>query len=302
MILHHPFDVQIFDGHRIEPAHHLERRLVMKIGALASDLLMLPGEKSNRLASAMAHLVRTASDCALSSLQFAFRLSEKFRVLDYFFRRESGEILNPDINPNRLAGFRKESALILFDYEDHIPTVGLAFYHAGFDRSFNRTGEVDPAGTDLGQLKFVAFKAEPALRVGEGIEARGGFESRIARRFSILDAAKESVESFINPAKGVLKNLAMNLAHIFTNLLNLRKLDGLGVIVDRKAVDPIGVASLLNRGVVKLAAGIERSPASGQEFGIGLQLVFVRLHGLDYTLVAMAKQQLQTLHHCVFSL
>jgi hypothetical protein len=30
------------------------------------------------------------------------------------------------------------------------------------------------------------------------------------------------------------------------------------VIVDRKAVDPIGVASLLNRGVVKLAAGIEQ--------------------------------------------
>src|SRR5262245_37398044 len=94
----------------------------------------------------------------------------------------------------------------------------------------------------------------------------------------------------------------MNLAHIFTNLLDLRKLDGLGVIVDRKAVDPIGVASLLNRGVVKLAAGVERSRASGHEFGICLQLVFVCFQGLDYTLVLMAKQQLQALHHCVFSL
>src|SRR5262245_16456548 len=60
--------------------------------------------------------------------------------------------------------------------------------------------------------------------------------------------------------------------------------------------------SLLNRGVVKLAAGAERSGASGHEFGIGLQLVFVRFQGLDYTLVRMAKQQLQALHHCVFSL
>src|SRR5262245_32422007 len=94
----------------------------------------------------------------------------------------------------------------------------------------------------------------------------------------------------------------MNLAQIFANLLDLRELDGLGVIVDRKAVDPIGVASLLNRGVVKLAASVERSPATGQEFGIGLQLVFVRLQGLDYTLVQMTKQQLQTLHHCIFSL
>src|SRR5262245_8396363 len=71
MILYHPFDVQIFDGDRVELAHDFERRLVMKIGALASDLLMLPGEKSNRLVSAIAHLVRTARDSALSSLQFA---------------------------------------------------------------------------------------------------------------------------------------------------------------------------------------------------------------------------------------
>src|SRR5215475_917413 len=60
MILQHPFDVQIFDGHRIEFAHDFERRLVMEIGALASNLLMLPGQKSNRLASAIAPLVRTA--------------------------------------------------------------------------------------------------------------------------------------------------------------------------------------------------------------------------------------------------
>src|SRR5262245_19211840 len=139
MILHHPFDIQIFDCNRVEFAHDLERRLVMKIRSLASNLLMLPGEMSNRLASAIALLVRTARDPALSCLQFAFRLSEKFRVLDYLSRRECDEILNPHINPNRLARFQEESALILFDYEDHIPTVGLAFNHAGFDRPFNRT-------------------------------------------------------------------------------------------------------------------------------------------------------------------
>src|SRR5262245_65454364 len=110
---------------------------------------MLPGENSYRLASAISHLVRTARDSPLSRLQFAFRLPEKFRVLDCFSRRECGEILNPDIDPNRLAGFRKEPGLILFDCEDHIPTVGFTFSHAGFDRSFNRTGETDAAGTDL---------------------------------------------------------------------------------------------------------------------------------------------------------
>src|SRR5215470_13714234 len=93
-----------------------------------------------------------------------------------------------------------------------------------------------------------------------------------------------------------------HLAQILTNLLDLRKLDGLGVIIDRKPVDLIGVASLLNRGVVKLAAGVERSRATGHEFGIGLELVFVSFQGPDYTLVHMATQQLQALHHCIYSL
>lgn len=40
MILHQPFDVQIFDGEGIKLAHDLERRLVLKVGALRSNLPM----------------------------------------------------------------------------------------------------------------------------------------------------------------------------------------------------------------------------------------------------------------------
>jgi hypothetical protein len=39
-----------------------------------------------------------------------------------------------------------------------------------------------------------------------------------------------------------------------------------------------------------------------QELGIDLELVLARLRGGNYTLVLMARQQLQALHHCVFSL
>src|SRR5262245_41385049 len=41
MILHHPSHVQIFDGHRVELSHNLERRLVVKISASAPDFLVL---------------------------------------------------------------------------------------------------------------------------------------------------------------------------------------------------------------------------------------------------------------------
>ena len=151
-------------------------------------------------------------------------------------------------------------------------------------------------------MELVTFESKTALRIGEGSEARGGFESRITRRVSILHAAIESVESLINPAQSVLKNLAMDLAHFCTKLLDLWKLGGLSVVVNRKAVNPVSVSSLLNRGVVKFAAGIEGDRTSGRKLGIGLELEFVRLHDLDYTLVPMTRQHLQALHHCVFSL
>jgi putative transposase len=40
----------------------------------------------------------------------------------------------------------------------------------------------------------------------------------------------------------------------------------------------------------------------GFKLGIILEFEFVCLHSLNYTLVTMARQQLQVLHHCVFSL
>src|SRR2546428_3116103 len=51
VILHHPFNVQIFDGDRVEFAHDLERRLVVKIRALARDLSMFFPKQIDRFPS-----------------------------------------------------------------------------------------------------------------------------------------------------------------------------------------------------------------------------------------------------------
>src|SRR5262245_32385497 len=60
--------------------------------------------------------------------------------------------------------------------------------------------------------------------------------------------------------------------------------------------------NILSRIGLKLAANIQYELAFGARNGIGLQLVLARLRRLDYILVDMAKQQLQALHHCVYSL
>ena len=301
MIPDHPSHVQIFDGNRVKASHDIERSLVVKVRALARDLLMLLRQQIGCFSSSLRSLL-APGDFALSGLQLPFGLTQEFRILNYFARRERGEVLNSDINPNSVAGFWKESALVLFNCKDHIPTIHIALDRAGLDRPFNRTRQADATRTNFRQVKLVAFKSEPALRIGEGIVSRGGLESRIARRFSVPATPEERVKGLIHSAQRVLKNLAVNLAYVFTDLFDLRKLDGLRVIVDRKAVDLIGVAPFLQRRVVELAANIQCGRATGHELDVGLELVFVGLHSPHYTLVAMAKQQLQTLHHCVFSL
>ena len=60
MIFHHPFNIQIFDGNRVEFSHDIKRRLVVEIRASALNLLMPLLKQLDRLASAMAPLVRTA--------------------------------------------------------------------------------------------------------------------------------------------------------------------------------------------------------------------------------------------------
>jgi hypothetical protein len=290
MILHHPFNVQIFDRNRIKLSHDLERRLVVKIRALSPDFLMFLLQQIDRLASVIASLVHSARDFALSSLQFTFGLAQKFRILDYFTSRECGEVLDPDINPYRLAGLGEESGLVLLNSKDRIPAISLSLNRTGLDGSFNWTGETKAARANLRQLKLVAFKPKPALWVSEGIEARGRFESRIAGRFSVLATPEEGVKGFIHSAQGVLKNLAMNLAHILTKLLDLRELDGLGVVVNRKPVDAVSVSPLLQRRVVEFAANVQCGAARGFKLRIEFHLVFVGLHFPDYTLVTMANQ------------
>src|SRR5262245_35339630 len=204
MILHHPFNVQIFDGHRVKLSHDLKRRLVMEIRASALNLLMPLLKQFYRLSSSLRSLL-TSGDFALSGLQFSFGFAQKFRVLDHLACRERGEVLDPDINPNRTGGLRKESGLILFNREDHIPTIRLSLNQASLDRPFNWTGKTNAARADLRQVKLVAFKPESALRIGEGIVSRLRLEPRIPAAVSVLAAFEECAECLINPAKSVLK-------------------------------------------------------------------------------------------------
>jgi hypothetical protein len=63
---------------------------------------------------------------------------------------------------------------------------------------------------DLVPMNLVAFEPKAALRVGEGIVSGGRLESRIAWRLSVPTTPEEAVKGLLNPAQGILKNLAVN--------------------------------------------------------------------------------------------
>jgi len=171
MVFHHPAHVQIFNGNRVKFLHDVQCRLMVKVRALPLNFLMLARQKFYRLTSAVASSVCSAGHLTLSGLQFPLCRAQVFRILNHFTGRESGEVLNPNVNSDCIASLREESGLILFNRKDHVPPICLTFDRAGFDRPFNLTGQTNAARTDPGEMKLIPFKAKRPfhLREGEGI-------------------------------------------------------------------------------------------------------------------------------------
>jgi hypothetical protein len=291
MISHHPFDVQIFDGDRVELPHDLERRLVMEIRPLPSYLLMLLLMQFDGLAPAITSLVRTARDSALSGLEFFFRRPVALRILNRLARRKSGEVFNPDIDSNRVSRLREEAGLVFFDGEDDIPTVCFSLNRAGFDCPFHPTGEANAARADFGQMELVAFEPETAfhLRKGKTVEAVFPLEARIPRIFSRFYATKEGVESLAQSPQSVLKNLGVDPGNVLSNVFDFWKLDGLSMVIDRKPIHLVGVAAFLKSSVVEFAATIKPPIENG----------FDPLRRFDFKLVCLhAKAILQRYFRC----
>jgi hypothetical protein len=277
VISDHPSHVQTFDGDYVELAHDVKRRLVVEVRALAGNLLMLLCQEFDRLAPAVASLIRTARYPTLRGLQFALRLAQKLRIFDNLTSREGGEILNPDINSNRIAGLWKESGLILLNGKDNVPPICFTFNRAGFNRSFDWTRKTNTTRADLGHVEFVAFqpKASFHLREGETIEACLAFKSRIPWCFAVLHAAKEGVKGLAQFTQGILEYLGVDFANVLSNFFDLWKLNGLSVVIDRKPIHRVGVTALLKTSVVQFAATIKPSLKNG----------FNSLRRLDFELV-----------------
>ena len=94
-------DLQVFDRDRVELRNYRLRGFEVMIPSLPLDLKVLQLQFSDRLFPALGAFF-AAGHFALRRLQATFSLAQVARVLNYCARRERGEALQPDINPDRL--------------------------------------------------------------------------------------------------------------------------------------------------------------------------------------------------------
>src|SRR5215472_6170289 len=114
MVLHHPFDIQIFHCNLIISLDDLICRLVKEVPPLICHLLML-ARKYAASFSAIRAVALLLAQLALGYLQIPFCLSEILRVLYKLACAESGEVLYPYVNTNGVAGLWNKRPMAFFD-------------------------------------------------------------------------------------------------------------------------------------------------------------------------------------------
>jgi len=283
MILHHPRDVQRFKRKAIELAQQIKRAFVKEIMPLTLYFQVLFGKKFAGFPT-IAATKFLPRDATPGGLQTPFSLSQILRILNLCARRKSSEGFNANIYANTLSSFRNVAATVFFDGKDDVPPIGFALDGAGLNRACNGAREAEAATADLGERQLVALEAKTLLRIGEGIIARLGTKARIAGRLSRFSATEESEKRFVEATQSILSDLAINRRHICVYLPHVSQFAALFGVADALACHAVGISSVLQTGVIQIAADSKRS-LKDLSYMLGCPyLVFIRLHRAKHTL------------------
>src|SRR5262245_25997080 len=196
-----------------------------------------------------------------------------------------GKSLEAHINPNR--DIRSKNYCFLFnllDREYYVPTIGFAFDRTSFDDPVDRSRQKDFDATDLRQMQFfrLLIELKSALFVGERVVSRTRTKARKTRDLTFSDAAKEMLKGQINAPQGFLDDLRMNSCEARVFLFDLRQLLFLIAFRNGDASHPIGVSTLLKRGVIKFAKRNQPRFEDSDNLSGRLQFVLVCFQGSNY--------------------
>src|SRR5215469_14770185 len=142
MILDHSLDLQILYRYFIKPFDYLVCRFMKEIPPLVGYLLM-PSRKYTHCLLSVRATALFLVHLTLSYLKIALCLAKVAWVLYCFTSRESGEILDANIDANALPSLWDEQRLIFLNCENHEPTVNLFLDRDGFNFALYLTREPD---------------------------------------------------------------------------------------------------------------------------------------------------------------
>jgi hypothetical protein len=152
VVANHVGHAQIFEIDGVVGSEQGERRLLVKVSALPSNLLMLPLEQCHGLLPALAPLLPTC-DPSLRLLERLFSLQEETWVLHLLPIRRDEELLQADVDARLLAGRWQRFYRHLGTGETGIPAVSFPRDDDCLGCAFKRTMHPEGDAANLGETE-----------------------------------------------------------------------------------------------------------------------------------------------------
>src|SRR5215469_12651242 len=265
---------QVFQIDRVVLPHQEERRLVVEVVPLPTDLLVLLRQELHRFAAAPAALL-AARHPALGLLQLPLGSAIMARILDDVALSRDEEHLQPHIDTRLPIGDWQWVHRHIDTGETPVPAIGFLGNRDGFDGAFTRAAPPDSDPSDLGEYQLVVIDggSSAELLVGETRGAVGALQARIPWLFAILHPAEEPLEGAVQAGQHVLQDLRVDVLVLGPHRFDAGKIGALLGTDDAHAACVPGVAAFLQSGIVEFPAATQNKCHPLLLLGSRLELV-----------------------------
>lgn len=263
-----PLDVQIFDGNQPVLVNKFSTQFVMEVGSLVADVDMRSLKKQNRLASSVRAFL-TPCYTSMCDPQDLLPFSIVPWILYLRSVAQSRKVGQPNIDTDCI-GTKGERLRFNFASKQGVPLSRLALNGQGFDGAENRTMQPDLHFADLRESESVPVQGVSDLAKGDAVVTACGSKTWIACLLLGLNAAKECLKRTVNASDRVFQCLSVNIRNVSAVTFNTRQLINLIKTANSFALYLPCVPTLLQRGIVKLAANSKRGV---KFFGLALSRI-----------------------------
>lgn len=246
------FDIEIFNGNQAVLINYLPRLFVMKVAALVANVIVEAGEQQRGFTPTVRSLL-SSRNTSLQATELRLRHAKPARVFNRASIAERGKAAEPNVDPDHVCAKCQRRWLIL-DRKQCEPSPCLAFYGECFDNTLQWSVGLDSNRSDFRESQLVSVQRLADQAECHAVVTTCGLKSWKASFSTAANAAKESVKRVSNSAQGILKRQGVNRLDIRAICSDVLQLQILIEPRDPFALKLPGVASLLKRCVIQLAA------------------------------------------------